>query len=220
MNDTIEEHRKTAKSGELNAEIAVPKGTTGPIPFVLLLHGCSGMVPVLNTWAHDMAGRFAKIGYGSLIVDSFTSRGVENICKDPSQLDWARRRADDAYSAPNGATTTLLIMNSKVGALHKNKFAGAFPMQPSCLYLNEAEFYAPLKLFLAEKDEATSPVLCKAMAETKRQIPVQYVVFKGAYHAFEDHEPVHMFQGYHVGYNAEAAQGTINGILRALKSKR
>lgn len=239
-NDTVEEHRQVAPTGELEAEIITPKATTGPIPFVLLLHGCSGMEPLLRTWAHDMAGRLAEIGYGSLILDSFKTRGVSNICSDPSQLDWARRRADDAYSAldyliakglaipnkvfvigrSNGATTTLLIMNSKIGVLHKNKFSGAFPMQPSCRYLIDAEFYAPVQLFLAEKDEATSPVLCKAMADSPRSIPVKYVIFKGAHHAFEDHVPVHVFQGYHVGYNAAAAQGTINGILAALKNER
>jgi hypothetical protein len=70
-NDTVEEHRQVTPTGELEAEIITPKGTRGPIPFVLLLHGCSGMEPLLRTWAHDMAGHLAKIGYGSLILDSF-----------------------------------------------------------------------------------------------------------------------------------------------------
>jgi hypothetical protein len=41
-----------------------------------------------------------------------------------------------------------------------------------------------------------------------------------AHHAFEDHVPVHVFQGYHVGYNADAAKGTIKTVLAALKNER
>lgn len=75
-----------------------------------------------------------------------------------------------------------------------------------------------------EKDEATSPVLCGQMAESKRAIPVQATLWKGAYHAFEDHYSVHIFHGYHIGYNAAASEGTIKAIIAdltaALKAMR
>src|SRR6267142_5563039 len=48
-NDTLEEHRQVAPTGELEAEIITPRGTTQAIPFVLLLHGCSGLEPLLRT---------------------------------------------------------------------------------------------------------------------------------------------------------------------------
>jgi hypothetical protein len=60
----------------------------------------------------------------------------------------------------NGATTTLIIMNRAIGDLHEHMFAGGFAMQPSCYLMKSVEFYAPVRLFLAEKDEATSPVVC------------------------------------------------------------
>jgi dienelactone hydrolase len=121
------------------------------------------------------------------------TRGVSDICNDPSQLGWARRRADDAYSAldhliemglaipnkvyaigrSNGATTTLIVMNQVLGDLHQNKFAGGFALQPSCLYMKNVEFYAPVRQFLAEKDEACNPVLCTAMAASSRKVAVQ-----------------------------------------------
>ncbi len=193
MNGTIEEKRNTQKDGELAAELMVLKGVKGPIPFVIMLHGCSGMNNTLKKWAHEYGGRFVGAGYGVLILDSFTTRGItgDGICADPSQLEWARRRADDAYSAldwlvetgkadpnrvyvlgrSNGATTSLIIMNKKIGSIQKNKFAAAFPMQPSCAYVKYVEYYAPVYLFLAEKDTAANPVICADMAASNRPIP-------------------------------------------------
>ena len=42
----------------------------------------------------------------------------------------------------NGATTTLLIRNKNISDPRKDKLAGAFPMQPSCLNLKDAEFHS------------------------------------------------------------------------------
>jgi dienelactone hydrolase len=243
MNGTIEEKRKIEADGKLQAEMIRPHGTKGPIPFVLMLHGCVG---VGEARASDYGSKLVGAGYGILVLDSFTTRGLgpDGICSDPSQLDWARRRADDAYAAldwliaqgiadpkhvyvlgrSNGATTTLIIMNRVLGDLHEHVFAAGFAMQPSCYLMKNVEFYAPVHLFLAEKDEATSPVLCGQMAESKRAIPVQTVLWKGAYHAFQDHYSIHMFHGYHIGYNREAAEGTIKAIIadlnEAKKAKR
>lgn len=246
MNGTIEEKRKTQKDGELTAELIVPKGTKGPIPFIIMLHGCSGMNNTLKKWAHEYGGRFLGAGYGVLILDSFTTRGVAGggICADPSQLEWARRRADDAYSAldwlvetgkadpsqvyvlgrSNGATTSLIIMNRKIGSIQKNKFAAAFPMQPSCAYLKYAEFYAPVYQFLAEKDAACNPVVCADMAAINRPIPVQTKIWKGATHAYEDREPTRVFEiagkPIKMEYNAKANEGTIKSIIGILNSRK
>jgi dienelactone hydrolase len=242
MNGTVEEKGKVKTDGELQAEIIRPKGTNGPIPFVILLHGCNGMNPTLYKWAHDYGGRLVGAGYGVLVLDSFTTRGLgpDGVCSDPSQLTWARRRADDAYAAldwlidqkiadskhiyvvgrSNGATTTLIIMNRTIGDLHEHMFTGGFAMQPSCYLMKNVEFYARVHLFLAEKDEACSPILCGQMAESKRSTPVQTTLWKGAHHSFEDHEPLHIFHGYHIGYNAAAAEGTIKAIISALNAAK
>jgi dienelactone hydrolase len=242
MNGTVEERGKVKADGELQAELMRPHDSKGPIPFVIMLHGCSGVGQTVKNWARDYGGRLVGAGYGVLVLDSFASRGLgpDGICSDPSQLDWARRRADDAYAAldwlmdqkiadpkrvyvlgrSNGATTTLIIMNRVLGDLHQHMFTAGFAMQPSCYLMKNVEFYAPVHLFLAEKDEATSPVLCGQMAESKRLIPVQTTLWQGARHGFEDHEPIHMFHGYHMGYNATAAEGTIKAIISALSEAK
>lgn len=238
MDGTVEERGRKNADGFLDAEVIKPPKATGALPFVILLHGCSGMNQQLWSWAHDYANAIVAQGYGVLILDSFTTRGVKGICSDPSQLNWARRRADDAYAAlnylittklaipdkvfvvgrSNGATTTLIIMNQRIGELHRHRFAGAFLLQPSCLYMRGVEFYGPLWLFLAEKDDATSPKLCLDMvAGRKRQTLLEAKVFKGAYHGFQDKVPVHKFNGWRMGYNAVAASETIKTITSELK---
>ncbi|MEY9108187.1 dienelactone hydrolase [Bradyrhizobium yuanmingense] len=246
-NATVEEGGKTQKEGALAAELLMPKGMTGRrIPFVVLLHGCSGMTPSLKKWANEYGGRLVQAGYGVLVLDSFATRGVtgNGICADPSQLEWARRRTDDAYSAldwlietgkadpkqvyvlgrSNGATTSLIIMNRKIGDVQKNMFAGAFVMQPSCLYMKNVEFYAPVYLFLAEKDQATSPVLCSDMAKTKRPVAVQTKLWEGATHGYQDRAPdrIEEIAGKQVNfaYNAAANEGTINAIVGILNSRK
>jgi dienelactone hydrolase len=238
LDGTVEERRKVAAEGVLKAEIIKPKGSKGPIPFVILLHGCSGMNPLLWKWARSYADVIVAQGYGALILDSFTTRSVAGICTDPSQLNWARRRADDAYSAldylidknlavpdkvfvlgrSNGATTSLIVMNKRISELHSNKFAGAFLLQPSCLYMRTAEFYGPLHLYLAEKDDATSPTLCLTMkAGMERTSLVETIVFKDAFHGFEDKVPPYKLYGWRMGYNAAAATGTIKAFTSVLR---
>ncbi len=240
MDGTVEERGKVVSEGFLSGEIVKPKGAKGPIPFVILLHGCSGMTQQLWNWAREYASAIVAQGYGALILDSFTTRNVSGICTDPSQLNWARRRADDAYSAldhlidnglakpdkifvvgrSNGATTSLIIMNKRIGELHKNRFAGAFLLQPSCLYMRSVEFYGPLRLYLAEKDDATSAPLCLAMKNgLARTTILEATVYKDAYHGFEDKVPIHKFNGWRMGYNATAANGTLRNILAALKQR-
>ena len=240
MDGTVEERGKVVAEGFLNGEILKPKSAKSPVPFVVLLHGCSGMTPQLWKWAREYANVIVAQGYGALILDSFTNRNVSGICADPSQLVWARRRADDAYSAldyliesglaipdkvfvvgrSNGATTSLIIMNKRIGELHKNRFAGAFLLQPSCLYMRTVEFYGPLRLYLAEKDDATSPTLCLAMKNgVARTTLLEATVYKDAFHGFEDKVPIHKFNGWRMGYNAVAANGTIAGIISVLRKE-
>ena len=124
----------------------------------------------------------------------------------------------------NGATTSLIITNKKVGAVQKNKFAGAFAMQPSCAYMKYVEYYAPVYLFLAEKDTATNPVICADMAASNRPIPVQTRIWKGATHSYQDREPPRVFsiagKPIKMEYNAQANEGTIRSIIAVLKSNK
>src|SRR5260370_16140221 len=70
--------------------------TATPAPAVAIFHGCGG-VGVNNT---RMAELLKSWGYVALVVDSFTSRGLKDVCGRnwPSQAD-AEKRAIDIDAA-------------------------------------------------------------------------------------------------------------------------
>lgn len=240
MDGTVEEKGKIATEGYLEADIRRPKNSLGPIPFVILMHGCSGLNDQLKRWAHETSAAFLSKGIGVLILDSFKTRGVavnnsatSGICRDPSQLNWARRRADDAYAAldhlietrtalpgrvfllgrSNGATTTLIALNRTAGEAHKHRFAGGFALQPSCRYHLPDTFYSPVRLYLAELDDAVSTPLCMKLAQITTDRMLTSIVFKGAFHGYQDKVPKHTFNGWRMGYDAAAATATMKDII-------
>jgi dienelactone hydrolase len=50
----------------LNAEIPLPKNATGPVPFMIVLHGCTGLGTL--EWAHRVADRLNPEGVGVLVL--------------------------------------------------------------------------------------------------------------------------------------------------------
>ena len=66
----------------------LPTNQTGPkrkddrLPFVVLMHGCTGLTPLVAKWADEKSGAFLSQGYGVLILNSFGSRNVDKVCGD------------------------------------------------------------------------------------------------------------------------------------------
>jgi len=81
---------------DLPAQLYLPAKT--PAPAVAIFHGCGG-VGANNT---RMAELLKGWGYVALVVDSFTSRGLKDVCGRnwPSQADAEKRAIDiDATGA-------------------------------------------------------------------------------------------------------------------------
>ncbi len=95
---------------ELPAQLYIPTRT--PAPAVALFHGCGG-VGVNNT---RMAGLLRDWGYAALVVDSFTARGLKDVCGRnwPSQVA-AEERVHDIDAA--------LLWLSQQGFVAKERLA-------------------------------------------------------------------------------------------------
>jgi len=80
---------------QLSAQLFTPAGTT-TAPAVAIFHGCGG--PGQNT--ARMAGLLMSWGYVALVVDSFSARGLKDVCGKnwPTQAD-AEARAHDIDAA-------------------------------------------------------------------------------------------------------------------------
>ena len=55
--------------------LILPQGKP-PFPAVLVMHGCNGVSPNTRVWAR----RLASWGYAALIIDSFSNRGLKQVC--------------------------------------------------------------------------------------------------------------------------------------------
>lgn len=77
---------------QLAAQLFRPAHGATPAPAVAIFHGCGG--PGQNT--SRMAGLLASWGYVALVVDSFSARGLKDVCGRnwPTQAD-AEARAHD-----------------------------------------------------------------------------------------------------------------------------
>jgi hypothetical protein len=96
-NGTPEEMGRVEKDGQLWMEIIPPVSATVPVPYMIVMHGCTGLDKVSNAWAHHVADVLNAEHIGVAILDSFGTRLMKHTCGMPD-LHWGRRRADDAYS--------------------------------------------------------------------------------------------------------------------------
>ena len=82
-----------------DVDVWIPEGK-GPFPAVVLMHGCGGAnsADIYPDWGY----RYRNMGYVAILVDSFSSRGFSNQCKEYGS-DFKRAtvldRVRDAYRA-------------------------------------------------------------------------------------------------------------------------
>jgi dipeptidyl aminopeptidase/acylaminoacyl peptidase len=79
----------------INGFLTRPDGP-GPFPAIVHLHGCGGLPDEVKSGSadHFWSERLAAWGYVVLVVDSFTTRGIDNTC-----LGELAPRTADAYGA-------------------------------------------------------------------------------------------------------------------------
>jgi dienelactone hydrolase len=250
LNGTPEEGGKVQKDGEIWIETVVPAGNTGPIPFMVVMHGCMGMSSLTSAWSHHVAKTLNAEGIGVLILDSYTTRKVEKSCGMPD-FHWGRRRADDAYSAlnylienklanpdavylmgqSNGGLATLVAL-SKQMTDHKYQFAAGFPVVPSCINtsVKYGDYYNPMIIFAGDKDDANPAKHCVEMLKKKRSTSVQLIIYKDANHGFmEDYKPRTVYgwtdshgkvYNWTLSYNSTAEKDMMETIIMSIKTKK
>jgi carboxymethylenebutenolidase len=116
-------------------------------------------------------------------------------------LAYLRSRADVApdrvgvHGWSNGGMTVLSAMDSGRAGSWKvsgaKGFAAAITQYPGCrTQSRQPDYrpYAPLLMLLASEDDEVSPVVCRQLAAglRARGEPVEFVVYEGAHHAYDD----------------------------------
>lgn len=236
MNGAPEEGKKIQKTGDLRGDYSQPEGVKGPVPVVILMHGCSGLTKPVIDWANEKGKMLLDQGVGVLVLDSFGPRRVNKTCGPPN-YHWGWRRVEDAYSAlawlidskraipdkvfvigrSNGGTTAIMIATKTAVAGHQGyKFAGAFAISPACNEMEKFDFAIPVSIFIGDKDMANDPKLCTAI-DGKNGL-IRTVLFHGVHHGFEDRTPTYVFNGWRMEHNAKADKQSMEEILKIIKS--
>jgi dienelactone hydrolase len=186
----------------------------GPHPAVVMMHGCAGpyardgqLGANPRMWAEYLAAR----GYVALVVDSFTSRGVKEVCtRKPSETPVrSRDRVGDTYAAlaylrarrdvdgwhvalmgwSHGGSTVLETIGRAPSS--GAGFDAAIAFYPGCSPQARAPDlfhpYAPLLVLMGESDDWTPVRPCHELDAivSRRNEPMQLVTYPGTYHAFD-----------------------------------
>ncbi len=206
------------KPANLNGYIYSPEGT-GPFPAVVLAHGCGGISEREKNWANFLKAR----GYLALVLDSFTTRSISEVCTAPPRLTPADR-AGDAFGALMFLQSQTNVIKSRIGmmgfshgamtvlaALSETtpcplgdapQFAAATALYPECLS-SEVDVTVPVLIQSAERDDWTAAAPCqmKAAARKNEGYPVEVEVYPNALHAFDNPTVQHYYGGSWVNPN-------------------
>ncbi len=191
---------------QLAAQLYKPANTTGRVPAVAIFHGCGG--PGQNT--ARMAGLLASWGYAALSVDSFSARGLKDVCGRnwPTQAD-AEARAHDIDAALawlgaqsfvdpkrlaymgysyGGGVAALRAFSDQPGA---SAVRAAVLVYPDCALADalgsKLAVRQPTLIAIGALDDWTPVPRCQAVLDrvaTGRDL-IEMRVYPGAHHSFD-----------------------------------
>jgi dienelactone hydrolase len=221
-----------------------PEGD-GPFAVIVSLHGCDG----LSKDDRTLVAQFVTgLGYVSLAVDSFATRGIKDACSKPMPALMLARQGDAlgalshlsklpfvdpqriaVLGGSQGGMVALQLASTKQVEIfdfpRDLKFRAAVAYYPLCGVASE-ELMVPALVLIGELDDWTPAKDCELWMKRRadRGAPVKLVVYPGAHHAFSvpafaDGREMY---GHWLKYDAEAAGSAVRelqGFLAAQFSR-
>jgi dienelactone hydrolase len=117
--ETVRIASDAVQLGPFTASLFRPKGN-GPFPAVVALHGCGGLFnddKEMKGREEDWAERLVAAGYVVLLPDSFTARGVLQICSGPDRKISPEERAEDAAAAAQWLAKQPFVDAKRMGLM-------------------------------------------------------------------------------------------------------
>ena len=182
----------------------------GRTPAVIVLHSCAGVTPAITDWAHVLNA----MGYAALVVDSFTGRGVKEICTGHMSVSVGSRLAD-LFRAQELLLTHPRVDPRRIGVLgfshggwvtlwasqfqYQRRFmrggvappaayAAFYPVGCNARLINEADVVGgPVRIFHGTADDWTTIDHCREWVARRRAAgkDVTLVEYDGAMHGFD-----------------------------------
>ena len=235
-----------ASKGPFTAQLLRPQGP-GPFPTIVALHGCGGLFNRDDDLAKretDWARRLVRAGYAVLLPDSFTARGLRQICTVHDRTIFPKDRADDVAAAaewlgqqPYIDSKRLALMGWSHGAMtvlwavrpgfmaDAPQFKTAIAFYPGCREIAKLADWRPrlpLTILMGAADDWTQPGPCRELAQ---RTGFTFIEYPGAYHGFDaPNSKVRVRKGLgavksgeaHVGTDPEARAAAIKEVMDTL----
>lgn len=215
--------------------LILPQGSP-PFPAVVVLHGCNGVSQNTRQWARRLAGW----GYAALIVDSFSSRGISNVCGRGLQFS-GPARAKDALAAAAWLRTRPDIDPARIGALGYShggwtalaaarasiaEKSGTKPFAAIVAYYPNCPPVAPplatdVQILAGGADDWTPSQRCTDLLAKYADAPAHRPLLKiypGAFHSFDADQPSRLYFGHQLAYDAAAAADSFDVAKQFLDS--
>ena len=192
----------------ISGELSFPSGP-GPFPAVVLAHGCGGLGNTESAWAPVLR----DWGYATFVIDSFSGRGLKEVCTSAGTLT-GTQRIPDAYGAleswPRIRRSTLRgsfswasrtgdsspWMRPPLGPRKRSRQPGSPVFARSLLSIrsatsptrNATAFPAPLRIHAGELDDWNPAELCVRLAQQLKGSgqDATVTVYAGAHHSFDN----------------------------------
>lgn len=125
--DTIVYIRNEETGTTFKAKLVIPEAD-GPLPAIVVMHGCGGLWAGDDTAGSTLESHFASYStllkqekYVAIFIDSYSARGIVSFCNvtPPDNIPCAAEfiRPRDAYAALNYLRTKPYVIKNKIGLL-------------------------------------------------------------------------------------------------------
>jgi dienelactone hydrolase len=214
--------------------LILPQGTP-PFPAVVVLHGCNGVSPNTRVWAR----RLSSWGYAALIIDSFSERGLKQVC-DGSRAFPGVERAKDVFAAAAYLRSRSDIDGKRIAALGYSHggwtalnasiekrveqegvppFRAIVALYPFCPPKIAPPLATDVQIFIGDADDWAKASNCKAFVEKySKDAPHRpsLVVYPGARHSFDANEPDRVYFGHQLVHDPKATADAVEKTRKFL----
>jgi dienelactone hydrolase len=190
-------------------ELRLPPTAAARVPAVVLLHGSNGASTRDDRWSRDLN----DLGVATLLVDSFTGRGIVSTVADQTQLS-PLSMIIDAYralelvaqhpridatrigllGASRGATSSLYASSKRFHRMYAPAgadFSVYMSLYPPCsrTYIDDTDVVErPIRLFHGTADDLAPLAQCLSYVKRLQAAgrDAQLTEYAGAYHGFDN----------------------------------
>jgi dienelactone hydrolase len=221
---------QSSDSATIRGFMSKPEGP-GPFPAVIIAHGCFGVEQNQFDWAK----RLNTWGYVTVIVDSFTTREVSEVCSDPDAVS-ADVRACDVFGAAAFLRKQAFVKPQRIGLIGFShggwtalyvaqeelpEKAQQEPLQavvayyPWCPTFGLKETKTPLLVLAGKKDDWTPLNRCERLLDNQKnefKKQVKLIAYDNAYHGFDDANlgTPRVYDGHVISFESAAATKSID----------